>query len=332
MKQLWNRFSKYGNFIVLAIIFFGFPQIEKPLVQFAENQINSLGIFAPLGYILFGTLSTVGLPIGLGPINIVLQRAFGFWPSVLYFWTYETIGLSINFLLSAKFGEKIIKFFIYNNSLDSTEKDPITKLSTYMLNKSYFSAFAVMLGFGGEILSYLAGLSKLSYLKFLSIIVITNFINALFFVGANLTIGTNNNLYIVINTLSIIITILPVLIIFRKEIVKYFTNIISLYKASVKKEKVFINQIQDFKYNEISRDDFNQIFVERFNMEIKENIQFIDAIMNGASKTYPDSYFTTELLKENEKRLRNAGIDEDVIFDLKVLVRQRILGTKIGKV
>lgn len=302
------------------------------MVQFAETQINNLGVFAPVGYVLFGTLSTVGLPIGLGPINIVLQRAFGFWPSVLYFWIYETIGLSINFLLSAKFGEKIIRFFVYQGNTNNSEKDPISKLSYYMLNKSYGSAFAVMLGFGGEILGYLAGLSKLSYLKFLSIILFTNFINAILFVGSNFTIGTNNNLYVAINVLAFIITTLPLLIIFRKEIAGYFSNIISLYKLSAKEDKIFLNQIEDFKYGEISRDDFNIIFIERFDKEVKESIKFLDAILYGVSKTYPDSYFTTELIKENEKRLRNAGISEDVIFDLKVLVRQRILETKIGKV
>jgi|694.fasta_scaffold98362_5 hypothetical protein len=319
-KNLKEQFSKYKdllNLLLLGFLFFGFPMVEKPLVEFAQIQINNLGIFAPLGYISFGVLSTVVAPVGLGPANVILQRAFGFWPSVLYFWIYETIGISINFLLSAKFGDKIVKFFTGNSN--PSKPDPITKLSTYMLNKNYASAFVCMLGFGGEIMGYLAGLSRLNYFRFLSIIVITNFINALLFVGSNLTVGTNNTLYIGISVLNFSITTIPIAIFFRKEIwsyitknvFPYITKLIRNYKQHRQQSNIFQQQIQDFKNDKIGFEIFSEIFLEKIHGDWRGFEKDLASLAPSLSKNIKQYYTKEEVIKTRYKQLTKAGVTRE---------------------
>jgi len=303
-NNISSNFRNLFNVAIILALFFFFPIIEKPLVDFAQTWINNFGIFAPIGYILFGLLSTVIAPIGLGPVNIVLQRAFGFWPSVFYFWTYETIGISINFILSTYFGTKIIKYLFYAGDERIMKVDPVTKLSTYMLNKNYLSAFVCMLGFGGELIGYLAGLSKLSYLKFLSILIFTNFINALLFVGSNLTIGTNNTLYIAITILNFLLTSVPVAIVFRKEIRTYITNIITTYKLDKEKDKQFQSQLNDFIFGKSTNEEFNLQFIEHVEKEVQNNLVFMENVMPNMTSDYDMEKLTTECFNSCYKKLQ----------------------------
>jgi len=329
-----RQYSGYINVIILGLIFFGFPQVEKPLIEFAQTQINNLGILAPVGYILFGIFATVVAPIGLGPVNIVLQRAFGFWPSVFYFWTYETIGLSINFILSTYFGKKIIKYLFYAGNNQMMEVDPLTKLSSYMLNKSYLSAFVIMLGFGGELISYLAGLSKLSYFKFLSIIIFTNFINALLFVGSNLTIGTNNSLYFYINTVSFIITSLPLIIVFRKEIWSFIKQIISVYQTYKQEEADFKRAVSQFKSKESEFVEFSNFYINQIERDIQFNVKFLDKIISisnedddSVNKARQEAIVS--VIKEGRKKLVKAKIDQETINTLYQLSQEKFLSPTI---
>lgn len=312
MKQL-KKFQGIISLAIFGLFFFGFPAIEKPVIEFAQVWINNLGIFAPIGYIIVGIISTVIAPIGLGPLNIVLQRAFGFWPSVLYFWIYITIGISINFLLSTLYGTKIIKYLFYLGDEKLMKVDPLTKLSTFMLNKSYFSAFVCMLGFGGELIGYLAGLSKLSYLKFLSIIVFTNLINSLLFVGSNLTIGTNNNLFIGLNVANFMLTTLPLVIVFRKEILHYFKNLISKHKISNKQQQIFKQEIEQYKSGKVSFEDFNIIYINYVKKQAQNDIDMVDAIMPGIIQNSEKHKYIFESIKDCNKQIKKILPLQDCI-------------------
>ncbi len=260
--------------VLFAFYFFILPSFEPVITPIVHEWINSLGIWAPVGYISFGTLATVIAPIGLGPINVVLQRAFGFWPSVLYFWSFEIIGMSINFWLSRRFGHKFLHLFfagIITKDSKGNFNDPITKISTFMLNKNSWSAFAVMLGMGGELLAYLAGLSNLKFLKFLAIIIITQFINSLIFVGSNLTIGTNNTVYFSLQILSFGITLIPVLILFHQEILDFCKIFWQFWKAEKKLNEELKIKIQELKEQKILEIDFNLWYLNYLDEYLKLN-------------------------------------------------------------
>lgn len=149
--NFWNQLSNILPWLLFAFYFFVFPSLQDQILPVIQNWMNSLGIWAPIGYITTGVLATVVAPIGLWPINVILQRAFGFWPSVFYFWTFEVVGMSINFLLSCHFGNKFLHLFfagIVTKDKNGNFNDPITKFSSYMLDKSWWNAFAIMLGMG----------------------------------------------------------------------------------------------------------------------------------------------------------------------------------------
>jgi hypothetical protein len=209
------------------------------------------------------------------------------------------------------------------------EADPITRLSNYMLNKSYISAFVVMLGFGGELISYLAGLSKLNYLKFLSIIVFTNFINALLFVGSNLTIGTNNTLYISINTINFLITALPLIIVFRKEIWSYFKKLISIYNTYKIEDAAFKQAIQDYKSKQLEFLGFSKIYLNQIKSDIEFNLKLlykfagVSGENNNLEPTIKGTIFS--IIKGRRKLLTKSKIDNQTINKLYRLSQEKYL-------
>ena len=242
-----------------------------PLV---ENRILALGILAPAGYVVTGILGTVIAPFGLGPVNVILQRAFGFWPSVGYFWLYEVIGLSINFLLSKQFGHRIVSLFTGDGGQDDGQyENPFLKFQNRMLTQSHFSAFAIMLGLGGEILAYLAGLSQLKFRTFLVIISITTAINAPLIVGGNLTIGTNNQAYIAIQVLAVGLTLVPLGIVMRKEISSGWNRLKQWWNTVVSHQQEYDTIMKGFQSNTLSEKEFTQRFLQWFSVELQLSAQ-----------------------------------------------------------
>lgn len=311
ISKLFSYLNKSLQWLLFAFYFFILPSFEPVITPIVQKWIASLGIWAPVGYIGFGTLATVIAPIGLGPINVILQRAFGFWPSVLYFWSFEIIGMSINFWLSRRFGHKFLHLFfagIITKDSNGNFNDPVTKISTFMLNKNSWSAFVVMLGMGGELLAYLAGVSNLKFLKFLAIIIITQFINSLIFVGSNLTIGTNNTVYFGLQILSFGITLIPILILFHREILDFCKTSWQFWKAEKKHNQELKIKIQELKQQKILEIDFNLWYLNYLDEYLKLNFLFYKYI------SFLPNY--------------NQILDESIRFEIKQKLKK--LAKKIG--
>lgn len=303
-----NTFKDYSSIIFFFFYIFIFPRIEAQIIPPLQVWLTSLGFWAPLGYILAGLTGTVVAPFGLGPINIVLHKAFGFWPSVLYYSIYEIVGMSINFYLSKVFGHKIIQFFfgmLGQKDEKGKYKDPITNLSNYMLDKNYWTAFIVMLGLGGELLAYLAGLSKLKFWKFLSIILIVTPLNGMLFVGRNLTIGTDNTKYILLQILTFCITFLPISIVFRKEIIKFFNHTISNFKQDPQNNKNMKQLAEDFLNKDIKQEQFADEVIRCIQKDLDTGGKFINLFLPTNHKYYQNvmDEITSDYFSKIEKHL-----------------------------
>lgn len=289
--------------LLFGFYFFVLPNYEPIITPIIQTWINSLGFLAPLGYIIVGVLATVIAPIGLGPVNVLLQRAFGFWSSVFYFWTFEIIGMSINFWLSRRFGQIFLHlFFAGIIAKDSSGNfDPITKFSRYMLGKNSWSAFAIMLGMGGELLAYLAGLSGIQFVKFLAIISVTQFINSLVFVGSNLTIGTNNNVYFGLQVLSFGLTFIPTFVVFHREILEFCKNFWQFWKYEKKQNKELKTKLGKLKNQQVSEQEFNIWYLNYLGEYLNWNFLFIN-YLNSFSNF--DKFLEKTLQSEIKQKIR----------------------------
>lgn len=240
-----QKLRQFGPLLMVLFYIYIFPKINEFIAPYIENYINYLGVYAPIGYIAFGLLVTVFAPLGLGPLNITLQQAFGFFPSLIYFFTYTFIGLMVNFSLSKIFGSSIM-YFLFPDMKGGSEIKSMKGVQ-YMYNKfgeimekGNLQSFIVFFGGGNELLAYLAGTTKLKFFKFFIICLISSLVNALLFVTRNLSYEKNNTIFFGMEALFYFFSILSLLVLFVgdygkiKDFIDKFNYIGKDYRENVK--------------------------------------------------------------------------------------------------
>jgi uncharacterized membrane protein YdjX (TVP38/TMEM64 family) len=249
-KQQLGQFWSIGLF---AFYIFGFRLIEPYVIPPVQAWIQSTGNFAGLSYFFAGLVATVISPISLGPINVILQKSFGFWSSFVIVYSFLSIGQIINFLISKRFGSVIIhKFFPF------LEHDPIFGYLRNNLDRSTKDLFLIYLGMGAEIIAYLYGLTKIKLHKFVFIVATTNLLNTWLFVSRNLAIGDGAKFTFFI-VLEYIFSILPLVIVFHKELRVFWEKLKKSLKEANALEKEFGITKNEFKEGKISKEEFDII-------------------------------------------------------------------------
>lgn len=136
--------------------------LETLKVFFAEHPL-----VGPIVIILWRIIGIVIPPIPGGILSISLIPVFGWWWSFVYAAIGLIIGTSISFWLARIFRERVVKVFVPLQQIHQWED----KLS----NKTEFFAFlGIRLTTGPvmDFISYVAGLSKMSYKHFLGATII----------------------------------------------------------------------------------------------------------------------------------------------------------------
>ena len=135
-----------------------------------EAELSSFGILAPIVLVLLKMGTLIIAPLGGTPIYIISGALFGSTKGFLLSLLGDVLGTSVYFLLSRKYGERVIRSLAGASNM-SRIKGAVSLLSS---TKSFIKA---RLGFVSipELLAYAAGLSKLNFWKF-------SLINALFYV------------------------------------------------------------------------------------------------------------------------------------------------------
>lgn len=133
------------------------PSNLDQIISWAEKN----PLLAPLILILWRTLAIIIPPLPGGVVSFALLPAFGWFWSFIFATTGMLLGTSIAFFIARRYREPLISRFVPLQELSQWER----KLS----DKTEFLGFLVLRFTTGPVMdfiSYLAGLSKLSYRKF----------------------------------------------------------------------------------------------------------------------------------------------------------------------
>ena len=127
--------------------------------------VEKAGVWGPLVFILLKISTVVIAPLSGGPLYPLVGLIFGFWPGILYVLIGDFLGYTITFYISRIFGQKIVMKLLSNK-----EESLVARIVDHIGDaKGFFQACLTLFALP-EVLSYGAGLSRLKYIKFISII------------------------------------------------------------------------------------------------------------------------------------------------------------------
>lgn len=149
--------------------------------------VEQAGVWGPLVFILLKVSTIVIAPLSGSPLYPLVGLLFGFWPGFLYVIIGDAIGYSIAFALSRTFGKKLIARF-----LSDKEEGTLGKVIAHAGTPRGFFHAALTLFAMPEILAYGAGLTRLPYPYFISIMVPITAIGSSLFVFIGSLLGPSS--------------------------------------------------------------------------------------------------------------------------------------------
>ncbi|MBU0750142.1 VTT domain-containing protein [Patescibacteria group bacterium] len=154
--NVWGIVLTIGILLVLSI----FIDIDT-----MKEFVLKAGVWAPLLFIVLKASTVIIAPLSGGPLYPIVGLLFGFWPGILFVVAGDFLGYSGAFLISRIFGYPVVGKIIAGN-----ERSMLAKIVKHVgTTKGFihmcFTCFALP-----ELISYGAGLSKLPYWKFISIL------------------------------------------------------------------------------------------------------------------------------------------------------------------
>lgn len=172
--------EKHRKIVLIAavVIFIAFMAavtvlVGGPLIEFAEdpetfrNWVDSTGIRGRVLFVGMVVLQVLVAFIPGEPIELAAGYAFGFWEGSILTMIGFLIGSWIVFALVRKFGVKLVEVFFSKEKMDEIKflKNPKkTKIISFIL--------MVVPGTPKDLLSYFAGLTKLTTTEWLTIVAI----------------------------------------------------------------------------------------------------------------------------------------------------------------
>lgn len=193
--------------VVIAIIgYLAWDIIAKgPLMTLLTNRdqlvtaVNSWGPFAPLLYILLQVLQTVAAPIPGQIVGSIGGFLFGPW-GILWTSIGTLIGCWIVFKIARRFGRPLLEKLFKKSAIDKFDFIINAKSSSLIL----FMIF-LLPGFPDDIICYIAGLTKLSIKRLMTIVILGRFpvIVLTNYIGAE--VGTNFVMVAIVALLAVII-------------------------------------------------------------------------------------------------------------------------------
>lgn len=164
--------------IIAILIFIAFMAVVTvfvggPIVKFAEEPeqfrawVDASGIWGRVAFVGMVVLQVLVAFIPGEPIELAAGYAFGFWEGSLLTLLGFLIGSWIVFALVRKFGVKLVEVFFSKEKMDEIKflKNPKkTRIITFIL--------MVIPGTPKDMLSYFAGLTKLTTLEWLTIVAV----------------------------------------------------------------------------------------------------------------------------------------------------------------
>lgn len=153
---------------ILATIYFGYEIAKHDFFAVGgpfQQLIGNLGFYGPLLFMAIQVVQVVYPIIPGGLTCVVGHLVFGPLYGFIYNFIGIMIGSMVNFLLARRFGEDLARAFVSQETYD--------KYIGYLNNGKKFERFffwaLVLPGFPDDFLCMVAGLSKMTFKRFVAI-------------------------------------------------------------------------------------------------------------------------------------------------------------------
>ena len=187
MKKLSDRLRLIWLAITITFLACLFIFLEPDELRLF---VLSAGVYAPIVFVLLKMLTIVVAPLTGSPLYLLAGTFFGFWPGLAYIVLGDFLGYSTAFMISRLLGYERVRQFVAENS-DSVLARTIENVGT---TKGLFR-----LALGGfafaEVVSYSAGLSRISYRNFIAVILPISAIISSFFIYLGSKLGDFTNYF-----------------------------------------------------------------------------------------------------------------------------------------
>ena len=127
--------------------------------------VERAGVWGPLVFMLLKISSIVIAPLSGSYLYPLVGLLFGFWPGILYVALADFLGYTIAFYISRLLGRKIVLKLISDK-----EEGVINRIVNHISETKGFVQVCLIFFALPDVLSYAAGLSRISYIKFISIL------------------------------------------------------------------------------------------------------------------------------------------------------------------
>jgi len=177
--KLKNIFKIITIIITILLIIFIIYGLKLGIFKDKEilvNYIKQFGLFAPLFFLLLQIIQVVFPVIPGGASCLAGVLAFGPVLGFVYNYLGLVIGSIIAFNLSRKYGLKLIKKLFSEETINKY----LDYIRTNKFDKVFFLGIFLP-GFPDDLLCYVAGVSKMSFKKFLIIILLGKPLALLFY-------------------------------------------------------------------------------------------------------------------------------------------------------
>ena len=163
-----NYVTAFGVLVCLMFVIFGYQQGIFASPESLKAFLDSLGVFAPLWFISFQIIQCV-VPIIPGGFGCVIGVVvFGPFYGFIYNYISISIGSTINFLLAKRYGKSFILKIISEETYNKYEHWLYQgKKVEWMFGMAILFPCAP-----DDIICLLAGLTPMSFNKFLAIMVL----------------------------------------------------------------------------------------------------------------------------------------------------------------
>ncbi len=135
-----------------------------------EAELSSFGVLAPIVLVILKMGTLIIAPLGGSPLYLISGALFGSVEGFLLSLLGDVLGTSVCFLLSRRYGERVIRSLAGSSNVDRVLGATSLLHDTRSFVKARFAFISIP-----ELLAYAAGLSKLNFWKF-------SIINALFYI------------------------------------------------------------------------------------------------------------------------------------------------------
>ncbi|MBU0598124.1 VTT domain-containing protein [Patescibacteria group bacterium] len=213
-KDIWKTdLFVVGVFLLITLIYL-FWQPKLPTREEIEQLTYHFGSIGPLAIIGVIIVETVIAPIPGAIIPIAVGALYGIWPGILYVWIGDVAGSIIAFWISRKLGRPVVEKIINSKKIDHYDK-------FLHRNQLFIWLIYIVPIFPIDMISFVIGLSKISFKRFLYIVGVGFVLNLLIltFFGDQLITasGTAKMWYAIIIMVVILVTVSIEKKVFRKD-------------------------------------------------------------------------------------------------------------------